>query len=93
MTPPRATALLLAAALLMTGCGVESDPAAEGPADERFQGSSREELMERGEPLSPQEALERGVIDTTIHVEPMEDTFPRPDTVPGGEESELPGPS
>jgi hypothetical protein len=93
----RATVLL--AALLGTivvGCnGAEEEPHVPEPRDERLEGTeglTPEELRREGEPLTQEEALERGVLDTTIYMEPLDPDEPleptdplepeEPDTIP-----------
>lgn len=89
----RAVALLALLAVALTAC--ERRRAAAPPDTATFDttdtaaldGLSREQLRQRAQPMRPEEAARRGLIDTTIHVEDLtsEDTLvprrpPRPDT-------------
>ena len=90
-----ATSALLVAAIA-AGCnGPEEDIPVAEPRDERMEGVeglTAEELEREGEPLTQEEALERGVLDTTIYIEPLDPDEPLapddpfevegPDTVP-----------
>lgn len=65
-----AAAVLLACAV--AGCGSsEPEPAAETDTTARpvVEGLSPEQLQERAEPMSPEQAEQLGIIDTSIHVE------------------------
>ncbi|CAN5683646.1 hypothetical protein BH23GEM6_BH23GEM6_04790 [soil metagenome] len=79
--------LLLAAAMLY-GCD-RGDDAVERPMgldEPAAEGLSPEEIRRQAEPMSPEQAEQRGiVVDTTIHVEQLatpEDTLLTPDTLP-----------
>jgi hypothetical protein len=89
----------LAAALpLLAACPGRGDGSAEGTArmdttnQDPLDGLSAEELQRRVEPMTPEEAAEMGIVDTTIHLmEPSaDDTFPLPPP-PGADTAEPPG--
>jgi len=79
--------ILLLAVLLgvsTAGCnGTEDDIQTPDPRDERLEGVeglTAEELEREGEPLTQEEAIQRGVLDTTIYIEPLDPEDPlRPD--------------
>ena len=82
------------AVLLAPACGSEEgDERQELFADSatvQYEGLSREQIRERAEPMSPARAESLGIIDTTIHLEDLEerldtapdDTLARNDTLP-----------
>jgi hypothetical protein len=87
-------AVLLGTALVACN-GAEEEPHVPEPRDERMEGIeglTPEELRREGEPLTQEEALERGVLDTTIYMEPLDPDEPlgppdphepeEPDTIP-----------
>lgn len=85
--PSAALAALLACALAITGCGRDGNgsEAEEPVAEPVAEGLSPEEIQRQAEPMSPEQAEQLGIVDTTIHVEQLaspEDTALRPDTAP-----------
>ena len=61
---------------LAGACG-ETEPEAAAPADEAFEGLSREELQQQIESMTPAQAESLGIVDTTIRLQPPMD----PDSV------------
>jgi hypothetical protein len=61
----------MVAALSVTACqprGEEPDPGDAGEVERPLQGLSSEQIERQAEPLSPEQAAERGIVDTTVHV-------------------------
>ncbi|MDP9348419.1 MAG: hypothetical protein M3P24_04650 [Gemmatimonadota bacterium] len=78
---------LLAAGLLLAACGgggEEKGPAATPAAmdtlnQQEIDGLSREQIRQRAEPMTQEQARALGIIDTTIHMESMtSDTIGHP---------------
>jgi hypothetical protein len=77
---------LLLAALVAQGCQ-RDEPAVEPAVTEEpaVGGLSPEEIRMQAEPMSPEQAEQAGIVDTTIYVERLaaqEDTIMTPDTLP-----------
>jgi hypothetical protein len=78
----------LLATLALSGCG-RDEPAMEpgavsGAEEPAVDGLTPEEIRRQAEPMSPEQAEQLGIVDTTIHVEQLttpEDTMLRPDTI------------
>ena len=78
--------------LLAVGCGdragdgrTAADTATLDTADRVLQeGLSRDQIQQSAQPMTPEQAAQMGIIDTTIHVEDQSATganpLPRPDT-------------
>jgi hypothetical protein len=67
---PRAlVAALLLALSVAGGCRREEEPAQEGAA--AADGLSRDQIEERAEAMSPEQAEQMGIVDSTIHVEQL----------------------
>jgi hypothetical protein len=69
-------AFLIAMLCFSAACG-DTDPEAAAPADETYEGLSREELQQQIESMTPQQAESLGIVDTTILMQPPMD----PDSV------------
>jgi len=63
-------AVLLLAAPLAAGCGGE-EPGASPPENGAMDGLSPEQIRQQAEPMSPEQAAELGIVDTTIHMEQL----------------------
>jgi len=55
---------------------------AAGGADTTLEGLSRDQIRQMAEPMSPEQAEQLGIVDTTIHLENLgdSDTLALPDT-------------
>ncbi|MBA2671851.1 MAG: hypothetical protein H0U67_15905 [Gemmatimonadetes bacterium] len=87
MNRSRAGALLvILVAVIVSGCGHdEPQPAPVVGGEPVAEGLSPEEIRQRAEPMTPEQAEQLGIVDTTIHVEEQEtpeDTLLRRDTLP-----------
>ncbi len=87
MKRSRAGALtLLLAAVASQGCQRDEPAAEPGVTEEPAVGGlSPEEIRMQAEPMSPEQAEQAGIVDTTIYVEQLatpEDTIMTPDTLP-----------
>lgn len=72
----RRTGLTAAAVLLLSlplgACGgEEAQPDAAAPEASGIGGLSPEQIRQQAEPMSPEQAEELGIIDTTIHLEQL----------------------
>jgi hypothetical protein len=81
------TLLLAAVVLALAACPGRGDPAAEDAAridttnENPLDGLSAEQLERQAEPMTPEQAAELGIVDTTILLEDhtvLEDTLPVP---------------
>jgi hypothetical protein len=83
----------LAGALLLSACGGSGDgDDANAPAvaidttnADPMDGSSTQQVQQLGEALTPEQAAQRGMVDTTIHLENLSssDSTPPGATLPG----------
>lgn len=71
MTRLAAVAVLLLAPPLLAGCGAGEEPAAAPAGDAAMEGLSPEQIRQQAESMSPEQAAELGIVDTTIHVEQL----------------------
>ena len=64
-----------AMALLALGLGACGDRAPDeqvgGPEGEAYEGLSRDQIESQAQPMSPEQAAERGIVDTIIHLEKL----------------------
>jgi len=76
-------ALLLAAAV--AGACKKEEPAPEGDAaaGNVVDGLSRDQIQQQAEPMTPEQAEQMGIVDTTIHVEQL--TSPEDSALIGGD--------
>lgn len=66
------TAVLMLALPLLVACGRGQEPAADAaPGDSAMDGLSSEQIEQQAEPMSPEQAEQLGIIDTTIHLEQL----------------------
>ncbi len=87
MNRSRAGALLvMLVAVIVSGCDRdEPQPAPVVGGEPVAEGLSPEEIRQQAEPMTPEQAEQLGIVDTTIHVEQLatpEDTLLRRDTLP-----------
>lgn len=77
--------------LLAAGCGdraggrrAAADTAGLDTANRALEGLSRDQIQQSAQPMTPEQAAQMGLIDTTIHVEDLSptgaNTLPPPDT-------------
>jgi hypothetical protein len=87
MNRSRTVALLVLLAVTpVTGCDRDESQPAPVVVDEPVaEGLSPEEIRQQAEPMTPEQAEQLGIVDTTIHVEQLatpEDTLLGRDTLP-----------